>query len=75
MYKYQSLTIPLPVNITNISQGLVDEHGSPQKLAGLVTHLYYKEPGNFVFVEMLENGCFHSLCKKEPEGMSDFKHT
>uniref|UniRef100_A0A914VAC1 DNA-binding protein SATB n=1 Tax=Plectus sambesii TaxID=2011161 RepID=A0A914VAC1_9BILA len=42
--------------------GLMDENGVPTGLTSLVSHLHYHEPGNLLFVYLLQNGAFHRLC-------------
>ncbi|NXE74304.1 DDX60 helicase, partial [Cochlearius cochlearius] len=46
-----------------IKEGYLDQEGNPRGFAGLVTHLYYHEPSNFVLVSFLVKGLFHKLCK------------
>ena len=46
-----------------VRQNLINLRGIPQGLAGLVTHIHYKEPGNMVFVHLLKAGIFHEICK------------
>uniref|UniRef100_A0A8C0B3S0 DExD/H-box helicase 60 n=1 Tax=Buteo japonicus TaxID=224669 RepID=A0A8C0B3S0_9AVES len=46
-----------------IKEGYLDQEGNPIGFAGLVTHLYYYEPSNFVFVSFLVKGLFHKLCQ------------
>ncbi|NWW94894.1 DDX60 helicase, partial [Rhynochetos jubatus] len=46
-----------------IKEGYLDQEGNPIGFAGLVTHLYYYEPSNFVLVSFLVKGLFHKLCK------------
>jgi hypothetical protein len=43
---------------------LLDKNGAPSGFAGVINHLHYHEPGNLVFVYLLQNGAFHQLCKK-----------
>ncbi|XP_078360877.1 putative ATP-dependent RNA helicase DDX60 [Oculina patagonica] len=43
--------------------GLINKTGAPQEMAGLVTHLHYHEPSNFVLVSFLQRGLFHKICK------------
>ncbi|KAK2542792.1 Ddx60 [Columba livia] len=46
-----------------IKEGYLDQKGNPIGFAGLVTHLYYHEPSNFVLVSFLVKGLFHKLCR------------
>ncbi|NXW54987.1 DDX60 helicase, partial [Eurystomus gularis] len=46
-----------------IKEGYLDQEGNPRGFAGLVTHLYYYEPSNFVLVSFLVKGLFHKLCR------------
>ncbi|XP_035746776.1 probable ATP-dependent RNA helicase DDX60 isoform X3 [Egretta garzetta] len=46
-----------------IKEGYLDQEGNPRGFAGLVTHLYYHEPSNFVLVSFLVKGLFHKLCQ------------
>ncbi|XP_061848397.1 probable ATP-dependent RNA helicase DDX60 isoform X3 [Colius striatus] len=46
-----------------IKEGYLDQEGNPIGFAGLVTHLHYYEPSNFVLVSFLVKGLFHKLCK------------
>ncbi|KAM6072540.1 putative ATP-dependent RNA helicase DDX60 isoform 3-T3 [Theristicus caerulescens] len=46
-----------------IKEGYLDQEGNPMGFAGLVTHLYYYEPSNFVLVSFLVKGLFHKLCQ------------
>ncbi|NXJ82194.1 DDX60 helicase, partial [Trogon melanurus] len=46
-----------------IKEGYLDQEGNPVGFAGLVTHLYYYEPSNFVLVSFLVKGLFHKLCQ------------
>ncbi|KAM9579251.1 putative ATP-dependent RNA helicase DDX60 isoform 3-T3 [Guaruba guarouba] len=46
-----------------IKEGYLDQEGKPIGFAGLVTHLHYHEPSNFVLVSFLEKGLFHKLCQ------------
>lgn len=39
--------------------------------AGLVSHLYYHEPSNLVFVSFLVKGLFHNLCQPTRKGKLD----
>ncbi|KAG8433762.1 hypothetical protein GDO86_012212 [Hymenochirus boettgeri] len=57
-----------------IHEGFLDEYCNPLDLTGLVTHLHFHEPSNFVFVSFLENGLFHQLLRKETKGILVFLH-
>ncbi|NXX12960.1 DDX60 helicase, partial [Podargus strigoides] len=46
-----------------IKEGFLDQQCNPIGFAGLVTHLYYYEPSNFVLVSFLMKGLFHKLCQ------------
>ncbi|NWV08836.1 DDX60 helicase, partial [Ptilonorhynchus violaceus] len=46
-----------------IKEGYLDQECNPMGFAGLVTHLYYHEPSNFVLVSFLVKGLFHKLCQ------------
>ncbi|KAM4708141.1 putative ATP-dependent RNA helicase DDX60 isoform 2-T2 [Discoglossus pictus] len=54
-----------------ICEGYLDRAGIPMAFTGLVSHLHYHEPANFVFVSFLEKGLFDQLCQTE---MKDTKH-
>ncbi|XP_068134929.1 probable ATP-dependent RNA helicase DDX60 isoform X2 [Hyperolius riggenbachi] len=43
-------------------EGYLDHDCNPTAFTGLVTHLHYHEPSNFVFVIFLEKGLFHDIC-------------
>ncbi|XP_059501741.1 probable ATP-dependent RNA helicase DDX60 [Stegostoma tigrinum] len=47
-----------------LKAGFVDQDGTPQGLAELVTQLHYHEPANFVFVSFLVKGLFHKICSQ-----------
>ncbi|XP_069833929.1 probable ATP-dependent RNA helicase DDX60 isoform X2 [Dendropsophus ebraccatus] len=53
-------------------EGFLNEDCDPIALTGLVTHLHYHEPSNFVFVRFLEKGLFHQLCKPSVEDATKF---
>ncbi|KAM5193196.1 putative ATP-dependent RNA helicase DDX60 isoform 2-T2 [Mantella aurantiaca] len=55
-----------------LSEGYLNQDCYPTEFTGLVTHLYYHEPSNFVFVSFLEKGLFHQLCKPLPEDPKKF---
>lgn len=42
--------------------------GGAQGFSGLVTHLYYEEPGQFLLADFLKKGLFHDLCTTVPDG-------
>ncbi|XP_051822653.1 probable ATP-dependent RNA helicase DDX60 [Antechinus flavipes] len=44
-------------------EGYLDQECIPRGFSGLVIHLYYHEPSNFVLVSFLEKGLFHKLCQ------------
>ncbi|XP_032540999.1 probable ATP-dependent RNA helicase DDX60 isoform X2 [Chiroxiphia lanceolata] len=46
-----------------IKEGYLDQECNPIGFAGLVTHLYYHEPSNFVLVSFLVKGLLHKLCQ------------
>ncbi|MEE6461041.1 hypothetical protein FKM82_001175, partial [Ascaphus truei] len=46
-----------------VQEGYLDQEGNPMGFTGLVTHLHYHEPSNFVFVSFLKTGLFHKLCQ------------
>ncbi|XP_027491317.1 probable ATP-dependent RNA helicase DDX60 isoform X2 [Corapipo altera] len=46
-----------------IKEGYLDQECNPVGFAGLVTHLYYHEPSNFVLVSFLVKGLLHKLCQ------------
>ncbi|XP_050194285.1 LOW QUALITY PROTEIN: probable ATP-dependent RNA helicase DDX60 [Myiozetetes cayanensis] len=46
-----------------IKEGYLDQECNPIGFAGLVTHLYYHEPSNFVLVSFLTKGLLHKLCQ------------
>ncbi|NWQ74094.1 DDX60 helicase, partial [Columbina picui] len=46
-----------------MKEGYLDQKGNPIGFAGLVTHLYYHEPSNFVLASFLVKGLFHKLCQ------------
>lgn len=55
-----------------LSEGYLNHDCYPTEFTGLVTHLHYHEPSNFVFVSFLEKGLFHQLCKPLPEDPTKF---
>ena len=46
-------------------QQLLDREGRPVGYAGLVSHLYWTEPANFVFYSILNSGLLADICKTE----------
>ncbi|XP_062992094.1 probable ATP-dependent RNA helicase DDX60 isoform X2 [Elgaria multicarinata webbii] len=46
-----------------VKEGYVDQHGNTKGFSGIITHLHYHEPSNFVLVEFLVKGLFHKLCQ------------
>nr|XP_014342204.1 PREDICTED: probable ATP-dependent RNA helicase DDX60 [Latimeria chalumnae] len=57
-----------------LKEGYIDQEGIPQGFAGLVSHLHYHEPANFVFISFLEKGLFHKLCQPTQIKGSESKH-
>ncbi|XP_054432048.1 probable ATP-dependent RNA helicase DDX60 [Pteronotus mesoamericanus] len=55
-----------------VKEGYVDQEGNPMGFAGLVSHLHYHEPSNFVFVSFLVSGLFHNLCQPTHKGSKSF---
>ncbi|XP_066429651.1 probable ATP-dependent RNA helicase DDX60 isoform X2 [Eleutherodactylus coqui] len=53
-------------------EGLLNQDCDPIAFTGLVTHLHYHEPSNFVFVRFLEKGLFHQLCKPSSKASTKF---
>nr|XP_058158354.1 probable ATP-dependent RNA helicase DDX60 [Dasypus novemcinctus] len=45
-----------------VTEGYLDQECVPMGYSGLVSHLHYHEPANFVLVRFLEKGLFHKLC-------------
>ncbi|XP_060027598.1 probable ATP-dependent RNA helicase DDX60 [Erinaceus europaeus] len=45
-----------------ITEGYLNQECIPIGYSGLVSHLHYHEPANFVFVSLLVKGLFHKLC-------------
>ncbi|XP_054984026.1 probable ATP-dependent RNA helicase DDX60 [Sorex araneus] len=45
-----------------ITEGYLNQECIPVGYSGLVSHLHYHEPANFVFVSLLRKGLFHKLC-------------
>uniref|UniRef100_A0A7M4EV62 DExD/H-box helicase 60 n=1 Tax=Crocodylus porosus TaxID=8502 RepID=A0A7M4EV62_CROPO len=46
-----------------LKEGYLDQECNPMGFAGLVCHLHYHEPSNFVLVSFLVKGLFHKLCQ------------
>ncbi|XP_051875705.1 probable ATP-dependent RNA helicase DDX60 [Pristis pectinata] len=46
-----------------LREGFLDREGHPQGFAGLVMHIHYHEPANFVFIRFLVQGLLHKLCQ------------
>ncbi|XP_036089514.1 probable ATP-dependent RNA helicase DDX60 isoform X2 [Rousettus aegyptiacus] len=44
------------------TEGYLNSEGIPIGFSGLVSHLHYHEPANFVLVSLLEKCLFHKLC-------------
>ncbi|EEB06458.1 DEAD/DEAH box helicase [Schizosaccharomyces japonicus yFS275] len=44
-------------------EGLLDEFCKPINLSTLTTHLYYAEPSNYAFINLLRQGIFHDCAK------------
>ncbi len=42
---------------------LINLKGQPTGLAGIVNHIFYHEPGNLIFVHLLQSGAIHKLCR------------
>ncbi|XP_006864611.1 PREDICTED: probable ATP-dependent RNA helicase DDX60-like, partial [Chrysochloris asiatica] len=55
-----------------VKEGYLDQEGNPMGFAGLVSHLYYHEPSNLVFVHFFERGLFHNLCQPTSKGSKHF---
>jgi hypothetical protein len=49
-------------------KGLLDDEGNPQLFTGIITHLYYHEPGNLAFVYLMKSGALRKLCTPEKDG-------
>jgi hypothetical protein len=45
-------------------EGYIGLDGQPRDLCGLVNHLYFLEPANYVFVSLLKGGLFDDFCKQ-----------
>ncbi|XP_012580245.1 PREDICTED: probable ATP-dependent RNA helicase DDX60 [Condylura cristata] len=48
-----------------ITEGHLNQECIPIGFSGLVTHLHYHEPANFVFIRLFIDGLFHKLCVPE----------
>ncbi|XP_044537614.1 probable ATP-dependent RNA helicase DDX60 [Gracilinanus agilis] len=55
-----------------VKEGYLDCEGKPIGFAGLVSHLYYEEPSNILFVSFLKKGLFHNLCQPTKKGSKHF---
>ncbi|XP_053514334.1 probable ATP-dependent RNA helicase DDX60 isoform X3 [Artibeus jamaicensis] len=55
-----------------VKEGYLNQEGNPIGFAGLVSHLHYHEPSNFVFVSFLVSGLFHKLCQPTHKGSKHF---
>ncbi|XP_072480309.1 probable ATP-dependent RNA helicase DDX60 isoform X2 [Notamacropus eugenii] len=55
-----------------VKEGYLDCKGNPIGFAGLVSHLFYEEPSNLVFVSFLRKGLFHNLCQPTAKGSKHF---
>ncbi|KAI5943410.1 putative ATP-dependent RNA helicase DDX60 [Manis javanica] len=55
-----------------VKEGYLDQEGNLMGFAGLVSHLHYHEPSNFVFVSFLVKGLFHDLCQPTRKGSKHF---
>ncbi|XP_036914143.1 probable ATP-dependent RNA helicase DDX60 isoform X2 [Sturnira hondurensis] len=55
-----------------VKEGYLNQEGNAIGFAGLVSHLHYHEPSNFVFVSFLVSGLFHKLCQPTHEGSKHF---
>ncbi|XP_075142212.1 putative ATP-dependent RNA helicase DDX60 [Leptodactylus fuscus] len=53
-------------------EGFLNQDGDPTGFTGLVTHLHYHEPSNYVFVLFVKKGLFHQLCKPTLEDSTKF---
>lgn len=43
---------------------VLSETGQTTVLFGVISHLYYEEPGNLAFAELIREGVIHTLCSK-----------
>ncbi|XP_075786303.1 putative ATP-dependent RNA helicase DDX60 isoform X8 [Pelodiscus sinensis] len=55
-----------------VKEGYLDQECNPMGFTGLVSHLYYHEPSNFVLVSFLLKGLFHKLCQPIENGSAVF---
>ncbi|XP_048450035.1 probable ATP-dependent RNA helicase DDX60 [Rhincodon typus] len=46
-----------------LREGHLDQECQPQGFAGLVMHIHYHEPANFVFIHFLVEGLLHKICR------------
>ncbi|WBW74660.1 DEAD/DEAH box helicase, DDL60 and DDL60L-like protein, implicated in mRNA degradation [Schizosaccharomyces osmophilus] len=44
-----------------LREGLLDDYGKPINLSNLTMHLYYAEPSNYAFTNLLRAGVFHKI--------------
>lgn len=59
------------------SSHLIDAAGRPVGLAGLVTHLFWQDPANFMLVKLLSSGVVHQLvqqCETQGQGARQQLH-
>jgi len=49
------------------AEGYLDSDGVPQQFCGLILHLFYLEPSNFVFVAFLKSGLFEQICSSSKD--------
>lgn len=50
---------------------LLDAEGIPKGLAPVVVHLSAHEPGNLIFIYLLQKGVFHRLCNRAENGSQE----
>ncbi|XP_061438918.1 probable ATP-dependent RNA helicase DDX60 [Rhineura floridana] len=55
-----------------LREGYLDQDGNPMGYTGLVTHLHYHAPSNFVLVDFLTKGLLHKLCQPSEKGHQQF---
>uniref|UniRef100_A0A158Q886 DEAD/DEAH box helicase n=1 Tax=Elaeophora elaphi TaxID=1147741 RepID=A0A158Q886_9BILA len=55
------------------SLNLLNKNGELSGLAPLVCHLSANEPGNLLFVHLLQNGVFHKLCESKAISREEVK--
>ncbi|XP_066487732.1 probable ATP-dependent RNA helicase DDX60 isoform X2 [Tiliqua scincoides] len=58
-----------------LKEGYLDQEGKPVGYAGLVSHLHYHAPSNFVLVDFLTRGLLHKLCQPITKGSTIFSDT